>query len=115
MRITQSRDLRQGKTDGAQEICGANSWFATNWLIGHFGKVMQDYLTGEVKKIAAAIRNCNPASVYGTMPAGVADCVSAAGAAWLCSGTAGCAAEEIMGSTGRVRVCTVAGSSRSFR
>ena len=54
MRITQSRDLRQRKTDGVQEICGANSWFATNWLIGHYGKVMQDYFAGEVKIIAAA-------------------------------------------------------------
>ena len=59
-------------------------------------------------------RNCTPASYCGTVLAGVAGCV-AAGAAWGCSETADCAAEAVMGSTGRVSVCTVAGSSRSFR
>ena len=47
--IIQSRYLRRKNTAGVQETFGLNSSFATNWPVGHFGKVVVQYYAGWVE------------------------------------------------------------------
>jgi hypothetical protein len=110
-----------------QDSGGTDSFIATHRLDCQFGKVVKENFAAVQKRIAftfgkPARRHDSrsptgktgiefpPARSYGTVFSGAGD-VAGEAVGWGCSGMAG----AVMGITGKVSVCTVAGSSRSFR
>ena len=78
---------------------------------------LSEIRTGDMIRAAPAGKTSieiSPARSYGTVFSGAGG-VAGEAVGWGCSGMGGCASGDLLDSTGRISVCTVAGSSRSFR